>query len=845
MPDKKPPMSPDIVTPDIELEGFDGLSVKIDLVNRAPSSWRRLENFDLFTPGSVRKIAPPTLFSGPFPAAMMTIAEFKTDDTSERVLYGIGTDGKLYDLSNPSTAGIDLGVGNLLQPVFTALMPGVKIPYDFVSWKPAFAVTVGQAIISISLDGDQYIFECTTGGLTNALSAPQWPTSGTVADGTVVWTNRGLLSDKTWLQNYLAIIVPGFQPIKFDGTAVTDIGVTAPEVSLDIDDDLTIITTDVSKGIMLNTGRYYSWTWFNPTTLHESALAPVTGTVTFFSSDPNVNGSQSIKGSFLHPNLVVGYYYSQIGLTIPKALVQSPAIGDGYTHVRFYATLDGGSQLFLLQTLYDSDGNIITDGNGAIAIANMEVVQDYEAVSITQAPQDCVAAFDGVDDGKGFVSQDTMPTNNDLLTEGPRAFVHLVKGTLTVDTDQAAHISQQAYFTMRSPQAASLGTDWSIEIRMRTSDTIIGTVIASYEDTQTGPSTTNDNSDRYLWMTKNGHVHFAYRNASGLGWIQFDHAATLNDGNPHVIDIVCQTAVGVVLYVDGIAIATNAAVNNPGFIGYWRFGYGDISNRGEINNKPASDYYMGVLDEIAWWAGTANDHTIVANNAAQAITNGNYGGVIIALSPTDYWRLDDLSPLRYSPTPDASLVIPSNALTDNFPPPISRWGAVFQGCLFLQDDDDPNIITYSDVGEFESYGELAQVEFQTKNNDEINSLISGLNLLVISTRREVSSVSGPTPSQFTKSPIDSLHGFQGKRCVAPLGSTLVGQMRQGMTSLELSLSFGATGGNVQIGYGNGSLIGDDIQPITNTIPEDNLDLFADIAIDNTQNILIYAVQLPT
>ena len=53
---RKGPEVPDIQTPVIELTGFKGLSPKPDVANRPPQSWRRLDNFNLYVPGSIRKI---------------------------------------------------------------------------------------------------------------------------------------------------------------------------------------------------------------------------------------------------------------------------------------------------------------------------------------------------------------------------------------------------------------------------------------------------------------------------------------------------------------------------------------------------------------------------------------------------------------------------------------------------------------------------------------------------------------------------------------------------------------------------------------------------------------------
>ena len=54
-------------------------------------------------------------------------------------------------------------------------------------WAPSTAVVLGEKSYPISSATESRYFECTTAGTTGA-SEPTWPTSGTVNDGTAVWT---------------------------------------------------------------------------------------------------------------------------------------------------------------------------------------------------------------------------------------------------------------------------------------------------------------------------------------------------------------------------------------------------------------------------------------------------------------------------------------------------------------------------------------------------------------------------------------------------------------------------------------------------------------------------------
>src|SRR5215472_6142779 len=171
----------------IELRGFQGLNVREDIANRPLNSWRRLDNFDLYIPGSIRKIEAPALLSGAFPVVILAQCEFRSNDSGVYIDYGIGTDGKIYDLSNPATPGISLGVGSVSIPPWLAVVPGTKIPFNFITWQKSLAVLVGDAVAVWAVDGNRYIFKCTTPGNTSGTASPAWPTSGTVADGGVTW----------------------------------------------------------------------------------------------------------------------------------------------------------------------------------------------------------------------------------------------------------------------------------------------------------------------------------------------------------------------------------------------------------------------------------------------------------------------------------------------------------------------------------------------------------------------------------------------------------------------------------------------------------------------------------
>lgn len=104
----------------IEWLGFKGLDIQPDVLSRPFDSWQRLENCDLFVPGSIRKIVGPKLLGGPY--------ESKTppplpplEVVSEEIVYGYTSTGSDTEFGDP-VVPLDLTV---LLP--TDIQPGDQI----------------------------------------------------------------------------------------------------------------------------------------------------------------------------------------------------------------------------------------------------------------------------------------------------------------------------------------------------------------------------------------------------------------------------------------------------------------------------------------------------------------------------------------------------------------------------------------------------------------------------------------------------------------------------------------------------------------------------------------------
>lgn len=206
-------------TPFLEIKNFGGLSLKLTPPNRPKNSFQVLDNFDLYLPGSIRKILPAVEYGGPYGANILNCLEYLAQPNNPaggiRRLIGVGADGNLYDMAS-ATPATPYAVTNPLlgtpQSIPTILQfPGFYIPFNIRSWFASTAYAQYDAVLEYGPDGNVYVFAILTSAAagTSGSVEPVWPSFGTVidgsastpswntmvggttADGTVVWTCRG------------------------------------------------------------------------------------------------------------------------------------------------------------------------------------------------------------------------------------------------------------------------------------------------------------------------------------------------------------------------------------------------------------------------------------------------------------------------------------------------------------------------------------------------------------------------------------------------------------------------------------------------------------------------------
>src|SRR5258708_38604044 len=83
----------------IEWLKFKGLNIQPDVLSRPFDTWRRLENVDMFVPGSMRKIVGPVLQSGPYPNRIVEMITYRVAPSLPQGVIVIDSEGNIYSIS--------------------------------------------------------------------------------------------------------------------------------------------------------------------------------------------------------------------------------------------------------------------------------------------------------------------------------------------------------------------------------------------------------------------------------------------------------------------------------------------------------------------------------------------------------------------------------------------------------------------------------------------------------------------------------------------------------------------------------------------------------------------------
>jgi len=144
-------------------------------------------------------------------------------------------------------------------------------------------------------------------------------------------------------------------------------------------------------------------------------------------------------------------------------------------------------------------------------------------------------------------------------------------------------------------------TAFTAETWFRTTTTRGGTLIG-FTPNQTGTATS---ADRALYLTNGGQLALGVRpNMMSVKTTVTPSSKSYADGAWHHVVATMSSAAGVVLYVDGVAVVTDATSKSaPTASGYWRVGYSPLAG---FTSAPTSSFFAGQVDG-----------TTIYNNSAQ------------------------------------------------------------------------------------------------------------------------------------------------------------------------------------------------------------------------------------
>jgi hypothetical protein len=167
--------------------------------------------------------------------------------------------------------------------------------------------------------------------------------------------------------------------------------------------------------------------------------------------------------------------------------------------------------------------------------------------------------------------------------------------------------------------------------------------ILGFGNNQTTPTSDTD-SDRLLWIDSTGHLVWAVYSSAVK---EITSSPTYANGSWNFVAASIGSA-GMQLYVNG-TLAASAATPTAAqsYSGWWSFGYAGAGG-GSWTDAPTSYYFNGSIAQVAVIPSQLTSAQVTALEGDNTLST--YAAGVNALSPANYWPLNDSGSVPYDGT---------------------------------------------------------------------------------------------------------------------------------------------------------------------------------------------------
>jgi chitodextrinase len=247
------------------------------------------------------------------------------------------------------------------------------------------------------------------------------------------------------------------------------------------------------------------------------------------------------------------------------------------------------------------------------------------------------------------------PYGSTVYADSPSLYWRFGESAGTVAADSSGTGNTGAYFgavtkpiaggipNTRNTAASFNGTDglvasttlftnpqnYTAELWFNTTSTTGGKLIG-FGSSQTGSST---NYDRHVYLQNDGKVVFgSYPGSTQTA----TSTAAYNDGTWHHVVATQSSTAGMLLYIDGVLVADNPAVNPQNYNGYWRVGGDNLTSWPGI---PTTPYVTAKIDEVAVYPtalteAQAKQHYAAATGTPIGLFTASTTGMTVGFNAT-------------------------------------------------------------------------------------------------------------------------------------------------------------------------------------------------------------------